>query len=309
MRWAYGLVLLLVFAGCGKGANSGGDKKIDLDADPLALLPPSAVVVAIADARAIFDTSSMGAQLAAITAKLLPAGENAGFEARRDVDRVAIADYATGGADVVAVLNGRFDEAKIAATTTTNSGAVIVRGLYAGRTTYTAGTIEYTVLTPKTLVAGTGEGMRRLLDRVQAGTIERAMPAWMVETLDTRGAQLAAAADFESQPVASAAIASVNLAWLKGMRMARIIGNFAAPGMNVAATLTYSEAQQAQAAAEGVRSVDGWLKMLGPLLGGIRLQNLDVTTEAQDLRCKFAVDDQTLRSVLALAIRLVPVAP
>jgi hypothetical protein len=303
------VLLVLSLAACGKGASSGGEKKVDVDADPLALLPGSAVVVAAIDARAVFDSSSVSAQFAAITGKLFPLGESAGFEARRDVDRIGFAEYASGGIDLVAVLNGRFDPEKIAATATANSGVAIVRGLYAGRTTYTAGTIEYVLLTPRTLVVGTGEGLRRVLDRVQAGTIERAMPPWMAETLDTRGAQLAAAADFESQPVASAAIESVNLAWLKGMRMARAVGNFAPPGMNVAATLTYREPQQAQAAADGVRSVDGWLKMLGPLLGGMRLQNLEVTTDAQDLRCKFAVDDQTLRSVLALVPRLIPLTP
>jgi hypothetical protein len=305
MRW---WVLVLALVACGKGASGPGEKKVDLDADPIALLPGFAVVVATVDARAIFDSSAVGGQLAALAGKLFPLGENAGFEAQRDVDRIALADYASGGIDVVAVMSGRFDPDKIAASTTASGGAAIVRGAYAGRATYTAGTIAYVVLTPKTLVAGTGEGLRRLLDRVQAGTIDRAIPPWMVETLDTKGAQLAAAADFETQPVASAAIESVNVPWLKGMRTARVIGNFAPPGMNVAATLSYKEPQQAQAAADGVRSVDGWLRMLGPLLGGMRLQNLDVTTEAQDLHCKFAVDDQTLRSLLALAPRFLPMA-
>ena len=91
--------------------------------------------------------------------------------------------------------------------------------------------------------------------------------------------------------------------------MARIVGNFAPPGVNVAATLTYVGQDQAQAAADGVRSVDVWLNMLGPLLGGVRLQNFEVTAEALDLRCKFALDDQALRSMLALAPRFLPMPP
>jgi hypothetical protein len=58
-----------------------------------------------------------------------------------------------------------------------------------------------------------------------------------------------------------------------------------------------------------VHFVDGWLKMLGPLLGGVRLQNLEVTADAKDLRCKFAVDDHTLRTVLILAPHLLPSNP
>jgi hypothetical protein len=43
-----------LFVACGgKGAAGGGEKKVDLDADPLALFPASAVVVANANARAL----------------------------------------------------------------------------------------------------------------------------------------------------------------------------------------------------------------------------------------------------------------
>lgn len=300
----------LLFVACGgKGANAGGEKKADLDADPLALLPTAAVVVANANARALFDEGSVGGQLAGLAARLVPFGEDAGFQASRDVDRVVFASYATGGADYAVVLSGRFDAAKIDAKTTTTGGSPIVRGVYAGRTTYTAGTIQYSVLTAKTLVAGSGDGLRRVLERVQAGTLDRNVAPWVVETLETKGAQLALAADFQSSPIAAAAIGSVNLPWLSGMRMARVIGNFEPPGMNFAATLSYADPQQAQAAADGLHTIERWLGVLGPALGGIRLQNVEVTTQESDLRCKFALDDQALRATLALAPRFLPAFP
>jgi hypothetical protein len=308
-RWIVLLSLLAVVACSGKVANSGGEKKIDLDADPLALLPGDPVVIANFDARAVFDSGAAGAQLASIASKFVPLGSDTGFQATRDVERVVLADYATGGIDFAAVLSGRFDEEKIAAATTATSGAPIVRGVYAGRTTYSVAAVQYAVLSSKTLVSGTGEGLRRLLDRVQAGALDRAMAPWMAETLETKGAQVAVAADFETQPIASAAIGSVRLPWLDGMRVARVIGNFAPPGMNVAATLTYGEPQQTETAADGMRSVGGLLKMLGPLLGGVRLQNLEVTTDAKDLRCKFAVDEETLHTVLVLVPRFLPTSP
>jgi hypothetical protein len=94
------------------------------------------------------------------------------------------------------------------------------------------------------------------------------------------------------------------LGWAKGLRVARIIANFEPPGMNVAATLTYGDPAQAQGAVDGVRFVDGWLTVLGPALGSVRLQNLQVFADTNDVRCKFAVDDRTLRALLALVPRL-----
>jgi hypothetical protein len=303
------LVALALVACGGKGAASGQEKKADLDADPLALLPAAAVIVANVDTRAVLDGGSAGAELAAMAGRLLPLGEESGFRASRDVDRVVVGSYATGGADFAAVVGGRFDEAKIGAMSRAIDGSPIVRGVYADRTTYTAGPIQYALLSSRTLVSGSGDGLRRVLERVKAGTLERSLPPWMVETLETHGAQMALVADFSTQPMASAAVGSLNLAWLKSLRVARVIGNFEPPGMNVAATLSYDDPEQAQSAAEGVHAVDGWLKVLGPTLGGVRVQNLQVNADAKDLRCKFAVDDHTLRTALALAARFIPTSP
>ncbi len=302
-------VSLAVGACGGKGANAGGEKRLDIDADPLALLPASPLVVAKVDARAVFDSGAAGAQVAAVADKLVPIGEKAGFRATRDVDQVVFASYATGGADFAAVLSGRFDQSKIAAATTSTDGAPIVRGLYAGQTTYTARAMKFAPLTPKTMVAGSGDGLRRLLERVSSGKLDRSMPVWMAETVEAKGVEIAVAADFDAQPIASAAIGSVNLPWLNGMHMARVVGDFAPPGMNVAATLTYGDPQQTQTAADGVRAADALLRMLGPLLGGVRLQQFEVKTDANDLRFTFAVDQECLRAVLALAPRFLPMTP
>jgi hypothetical protein len=308
-RWwvVAALVLALGLVSCGgKGPGGAADKNGDLDGDPLALLPGSAVFAGNLDTRALFDQSSMGPRLVAIGDRLLPLGDDAGFRAPRDVDRVVFAGYATTGADVAVIVRGRFDEAKIAAATKAKDGAPITKGTYAGRTTYSIGGASYSVLTSKTVVVGTGDGLRRVLERIQAGSFTRALPPWVSETLETSGAQVAVAGDFASQPMASVAVGSMRLPWLQGLRMARGVGNFEPPGMNFASTLSYGVPQQAEAAADGVRSLDGWLKVLGPLLGGIRLQNLAVSTDHSDLRCKFALDDQALASLLGLASRLLP---
>jgi hypothetical protein len=305
-RWILLLAVCLLLACGGKGANAGGQNKLDLDSDPLALLPGSAVIVANVDARSLWDSTTVGPQLGAIADRLMPLGDDVGFEAKRDVDRVVLASYATGGIDVAAIVSGRFDEAKLEGTTKTKSGGAVTKTMYAGRATYAAGGAVWAVLTAKTVVAGTSEAVRHVLDKVQSGKIERAEPPWVIEALQTPGAELAVAGDFASQPLVAASIGAVNLPWLEGLHVARVIGNFQSPGMNVAATLTYGDAQQASSAADGVRTVTGWIKLLGPFLGGVSLQNLDVQTAGTDMQCKFAVDDQTLSSILGLAPRFLP---
>ncbi len=305
-RWILLLVVCLLLACGGKGANAGGENKLDLDSDPLALLPGSAVIVANIDARTLWDSSTVGPQLGAIADRLLPLGDDVGFEAKRDVDRVVLASYATGGVDVAAVVSGRFDETKLEAANKTRSGGPVTTTMYAGRATHAAGGAVWSVLTSKTVVAGTSEAVRRVLDKLKTGKIERAEPPWVIETLQTPGAELAVAGDFASQPLVAASIGAVRLPWLEGLHVARVIGNFEKPGMNVAATLSYGDAQQASSAADGVRTVTGWIKLLGPFLGGLSLQNLDVQTAGTDMQCKFAVDDQTLSNLLALAPRFLP---
>jgi hypothetical protein len=308
VRWLVSTLAIALAAvalvSCGKGAE--GPKGADLDGDLLALLPGAVVYAGELDTRALFDHSALGPRLAAIGDRLLPLGDEAGFRASRDVDRVAFAGYATTGADIAVIVRGHFDPAKIDAATTTRTSAPIVKAPYAGRTTYTIGAASYAVLTDKTVVVGTVDGVRRVLERIQNGKLERSLPPWVTETLETPGAQVAIAGDFESQPVAAVAVGSLRLPWLQGLRMGRGIGNFASPGMNFASTLTYGVPQQAEAAAGGVRSLEGWLKVLGPLLGGIRLQNLQVDAQGSDLQCKFALDDEGLGGLLALASRLLP---
>jgi len=300
-------ILVLCFSGVvgcgGKGAASASAARSVADTDPLALLPGSAIVVANLDVRAMYANASVGATLASLTDSLLPLGPDSGFDASRDVDRLVLGGYAGNQADVAAVLSGRFDVDKIAAAAKTKAGAPFVKGTYAGFATNTAGAITIAPLTPKTLVAGTTARVRRVLDRLGQGTPERAMPAWAGETLDTKGARFAIAADFATQPIASATLGSINLSWLKGLQAARAIGDFNDPGVNVAATLTYGDPTGAQGAADGIHLIDSWQKLLAPLLLGAKVQNLQVGNSGNDVSCKFGVDDTSLRALLALASR------
>jgi hypothetical protein len=308
-RWLVTLLVLCFSLGCGKHAVAPVEKKVDLDSDPLALLPGSAVVVATIDAHALLASRSVGGSLASLADRLLPLGSDVGLDAKRDVDRIVLGSYATGSIDVVAVVSGRFDETKLTAARKSRSGGAIVKTMYAGYATFAVGAGVYVVLSSKTVLAGTSEAVRRVLDKVQSGKIERAMPPWAIQTLETPGAEIAIAADFATQPLVAATVGSLRIPWTEGIRVARVVGDFQPPGLHVASTFTYTTSDQASSAADGIRSETGLLKVLGPLLAGISLQNVDVKAQGSDLQCKLAIDDASLGNLLAMGAKLLPAAP
>jgi hypothetical protein len=315
-RHALALALILPLAamsgatGCGgKGAAAGGETKPDLDSDPLALLPAAAVVIARVDTRAVYSSPAAGAEIAAFTDSLVPLGEDAGFRASRDVDRVLVGVYATSNTDVAAVLSGRFDLDHLAHATKTKQAGPVVAAVYAGFPTYTAGRIAWAPLTARTLVAGTPEGVHEVLDRATRPKLERWEPPWMATTLETATAQIAVAGDFATQPIAAAAIGSISLPWVSGIRAVRALGAIKPGGLDVTATLTYADVAKAQEAAGGIRRSEQLLDVFGPLLGGLRLQGFDVTLDAQDVHCSFGVDAQALRTLVSIAPRFIPTLP
>jgi len=305
---AASLAVIVLLAGCGpRGAKGPGEATgaPDLDADPLALLPGGAVAVGNLDAHAAF-ASAFGPALGSTMTALLPLPESAGFIPPRDIDRVVVASYPSNQPEVAVVLSGRFDPVKIQSTTQTRAGSTIVSGAFAGFPIETAGQVTFAALSPKTLVAGTLSGVQAVLDRVRQGHLDRAVSPQFVATLQTPGAQAALVADFTAQPVAVGSIGMINLGWVRGVRLVRALGDFNPPGLNVAATSTFGDPQQAAAAVAGVHSLDGWLAVLAPALGGARIQNLQVDAVGADVTSKFAVDGASLAALLGLAARFIP---
>jgi hypothetical protein len=310
------LATLVLFAfGC-KGGATAQAKKVDLDADPLALLPPGALVVAWVDAQALYGSARLGPKLTSLSDRIMPLGEDAGFVPSRDVLRIATAAYATG--DGVAVLRGRFDRARIESAQSTKTGARVTHGTYAGHATSTTDKVSFAVLTAHTAVAATGDGLRRVLDRVAAleagGVLAPALSSWMVESLTDRSVApppaVAVAADVVNQPIAAATIATLKVPWLEGIQRAKVLAAMREqpvdPGLHVSATFTYADAAHAEEAANGARLADKWLKVLGPFIGGVELSDFEVASQDSDARCSFAVDDRSVVALLSLATRLLP---
>jgi hypothetical protein len=263
----------------------------------------------------MFTSGSTGGVIGQMAEKLVPIGEEAGFKASRDLDRVVMGAYSFQGVDAVAVLVGRFDEQKIAQAaqnhTPMKNGGVLVATPYANRTIYTINNAGFAVLTSKTVLAGTETGIRRALDRVRDNQIVRNQDKWMLETVETPNSAFAVAADLATQPVTATLMSQIPsvvrnlLGWLNGLKAVRMIGNFHDPGLNIAGTLTYGDAQTAAAASDDVKRTGAAAKLFA-MFGAPQLQNLDVKVAQSDVQVAFAVDDGQLRTFLASAQQYLP---
>jgi hypothetical protein len=307
------LALALAAVSCGGGnkdaVTPNGAEAQSIDSDPAALLPSGAMMIAKVDAKAMFASNSVGGQVGTLVERLLPIGDEAGFKASRDLDSALVGTYSVQGVDAVAVLSGTFDEQKIeqvAAThTPTKGGGTLVASDYQGRKVYTMNNVGFTVLSSKTVLAGTDTMIRRSIERIKDGRVKRDQPPWMLQTVDTPNAAFAGAADFANQPIGAASVGMVPLPWVKGLKAVRLIGNFKDPGLNIAATLTYPDPTTAQAASEDVKRTASMASLLA-LVGGPQLKNLDIKPEDADVQVKFAVDDQALRTFIGSVQQYMP---
>src|SRR6185436_13312967 len=112
--------------------------------------------------------------------------------------------------------------------------------------------VGFTVLTDHTALVGTETGIRRALDRMKDGkATKRSIDTWMIDTVDTKGAATAIAADLSGQDMTRVAVGALKVPWLKGLQKVRIIGNFGEPGMHVAGSLTYATPTDAEAGVQG----------------------------------------------------------
>jgi hypothetical protein len=297
--------------GCGhaqEGLVLIGGQKVDataIDRDPLALLPSGAVVAGYVDGTQLFGTS-FGADLARITQSLLPIGPEANFSPARDVARVYGGIYAMQGADFCAVLQGNFDVERIQQAASQRaaapSGQPLVKTRYGDFDMYTTANVGFVVLTQHTILSGNETGLRRAVDRLRYGKLERSIPAWMVALMSTEGAALAVAGDFTTP--AAAAVLSQQAAWLGGVEILRVIGNFKAPGMNFAGTLTYRDADSASSGAGALSNVRqsiqglGWLMALG---FGAQPPDLRVAQQGKDVTFTMPLDARLMGGLFNMA--------
>ncbi|MDB4935615.1 MAG: hypothetical protein JWP87_2587 [Labilithrix sp.] len=304
-RWLFFpllLVSMVVLVGCPskeatEAKSPAGEPGMD---DALSLLPGNAIAAGTVDARAFFSSQTFGADLAKIVEKYVPIGAEAGFQASRDVDRVTFASYSYQGIDVAAIVIGRFDSAKIkqvaAAQTPTKNGGTLVASQYAGRDVYTVNNIGFTLLSDTRAIVGTEQGIRRVLERINDKRVKRDIAAWMITTIEAPGAAFAVAGDFASQPIPAEATRQIPGPLVVNLKAMRAFATFK-DGVQIAGSITYADATSAESASGAIKQAMGYAKLLAAL--GIKLQNVDVKVEKSDVQVSLAVDDQSLRALLA----------
>jgi hypothetical protein len=224
------------------------------------------------DARSLFS-SEFGLQLSRLLSQSLPFSEGAGVVPSKDIDLVVAGLYATVGSDVVAICKGRFKPDATAEAIVANprsaGGTPIVSVPFAGATMHVAGEVAMAILTDETLVFGSQLGVRRVLERVEEGRLKRELPNWYEALLETPGADFQLGVDLDSQPI-PASIGD-KYAFLKGLRASRLVGNFRAPGLNLAGTLSYDTPAHARNAAAEIEGVKGKLQEWSLIMAALKI--------------------------------------
>jgi hypothetical protein len=286
--------------------KTGADKGLTeaaIDADPVRLLPAAAVAVLYVDTRALF-ASRFGDKLHGIAQKRVPLPAAAGFDAKRDLEKVWLGFYSMQGADAAGVALGTFDRAKIEAaadgTATTPLGQKVTKTTYAKRALYTAGSVGFSVLTPKTALCGNDTGMRRALDRIEEGRARRQLPPNMEKLFLEPKTPIVGAADLTASPLPDAA--RRELAFLDGVKTLSLVGNFEEPGLNLAGTLTYADEAAAARGAQNVASLRVTLERYATFMAllGIAqpIKKLEAQVTGADVAFVVAVDGVAVAALL-----------
>ena len=286
--------------------KTGADKKLSedqIDADPAPLLPGGAIGVLVVDANALFS-SMFGEKVRQVVEKRLPLPPSAGFEPKRDLTKAWLGFYSMQGADMAGVALGHFDRQKIEAAADgvqpTPLGVPVVKTTYAGRALYTAGTVGFSVLTAKTALIGNDTGMRRSLDRIAEGRARNQLPSYMQKLLAGTTAPIVFGADFTSSPLPEAS--RQELAFLNGLKTVALVGNFQDPGLNLAGTLTYADADAAQKGAQSLINLRMKVESVAPFLAllgiGQPVRRLEAQPKDKDVSFVAAIDGAAVAVLL-----------
>lgn len=271
-----------------------------MEDDPITLLPAPAVAVAVLDAKGLAAHPTFGKDLGAFEDKYIPIGEESGFKASRDIERVYAAAYSLQGADILGVLVGKFDEAKIResiAKQSTKWGSALVTTPYAGKEIYTMNNGGIAILSGRVALSGTEAAIRRSLDRIRDKKNSRDIDAWMVTTLETSDAAFAGAADFSAGALKDIRSPVMPIEGIMQMQRARVVGNLKDPGINVAIAITYADEATAGTAKEQIDK----LKKLLPLVGAIGIpapQALEVKNEKADVQITFGLNGAAIATFI-----------
>jgi hypothetical protein len=272
----------------------------DIDREPLWLLPPGGIGwlhVEVAPAAA----SELGRFLLADLEARFPMPQAAGFSFERDVTRLSVTTYSMQGLDFAGVASGHFDAQRIEKTALAYAAGSLApplaRSEYGGRSLFTTASIGFTILTPQTALFGNETGIRRCLDRISESRVADDLPAWVKELLMTPNATFSVGVDLQSNPLTAALTG--RLTALRGASMARGVGNFDPPGINIAGSVGHPDHEAARTTAAALLQAGGSLNIYGRLFGlGQPIRKLETQAVGSDTQVVLAVDGAAVRVLM-----------
>lgn len=307
---------LAVSVGCSseeiivKTASGVELKAEDIDADPLALLPPNSLALLVLEPKQLFQTT-LGQQFLQLAQSQLPLPPSAQFEPQRDLDRLLVGVYSAAGADFAGVAVGKFDVAAIKAAAersdVTPLGTPLVAVRYSQWEFYVSANLGFCVLTPKTVLFGNEVGIRRALDRLERGELRVEQVAEVEALLRNPGAPIALGAS-NADAALDALISRTPLA--TNLRLARVVANLEPPGFNVAGTFTFGDAASAELAKgrfeQTLVTIDS-LGAVGAWFGAQKpIQSHQTTLLDTSVQVSVAAETQVAQSLLAGLNGLLP---
>lgn len=285
-----------------------------IDRDPWALLPAGPVGWAYIDAQRLF-ASRFGPTALNLVLRRLPALEAAGFDAKRDLSSLSVGVYSIQGADFIGVAKGNFNreqiEAHVAQNPVTPVGIPLTKTSYGERTLFMAESMGFCLLTNQTVLFGNQMGMRRAIDRVRRGRLERSLPDWLEAQLKNTQAPVVTGLNLKENPLSAATRGE--LPFVNGMATLGVLANFEDPGMNLAGTAQYDDESAARFGAQNLEAFDDYLQTMGWVMAlfGVAQPLRSLTAEAQGNEARFVaqIDGAAVDRLLVQADALLPGAP
>ncbi len=285
----------------------------EIEEDAWRLLPDGAVAWASIDAQALFE-GDLGAVVSELMTEALPFAAGAGVDPAQDIDRVVAGLYATVGSDIVLICKGRFHKQETAKAIANNPVSardqVIRQTPFSGEVMYVVGQVAMSVLSDSTLVFGTQLGVRRVLERIEVGRLRRDLPPWYELMLKNGAADFRLGIDLDSQPIP--ATLGSKLKFLLGMRAGRLLGNFRAPGVNLAGSLSYDTPLHAEESSKKLQQLtqrlDDWAFVMSALKITNPLQRMEARATGKNTQVVVELKGRALAELLSDSGKFFPLA-
>jgi len=267
-----------------------------VDEDPFRLIAPGAIAWWRVSADE-FLTSKFGPSFVSKLEKQMGPALEVGLDLEHDADELIGALYASVGSDVLAVVQGTY--AKDELETKLKADSRVRTSSFSGETLFVFDEVSLCLLSDQTLVLGTHLGVRRAVERVEEGRLDRRTPSWFDALLKDKAAKFQLGVDLESQPVPAAFRGELES--LKRLRAARLIGNFDAPGLNIAGTMTYDTPAHAEVAAKEMAGfkddLGKYQLILAALQLGRPLRELEARPTGKDMQITAQFDAEVVAGI------------